>query len=98
TLTRKSVEKTEQGRSLSWELSSRTRFVTIRTWRGLAPPIANISPLRYSLLRSALRSRSRCSSAVNELFGCEAISTLRHQCSQQRCHSMVLVNREYPPL
>src|SRR4030095_16371366 len=49
-------------------------LATILTCRSLAPDIANISPLKYSLLYSALRSMAKYSSGVKYALGCRGIS------------------------
>src|ERR1700730_3866843 len=62
-----------QGLTFNCWRNSATRLVTTTPCRGLAPAMANISPWKYSLLNSALRSSSRYSAGVSNVVGCEDI-------------------------
>src|SRR6266571_6634452 len=64
-----------QARPLNWLCSEAITLLTIRLCSRRAPAMAKISPSRYSLLYSALRSSSRYSSGVKRSFGTDDIST-----------------------
>jgi hypothetical protein len=73
---------TSHGRDRNCRCSPAIRFVTSRLWARFAPAIANISPLKYSLLNSALRSISRYCSGVRNEFGWVDTSLLCRLCTR----------------
>src|SRR6266567_4363263 len=64
-----------QARPLNWLCSEAITLLTIRLCSRRAPAMAKISPSRYSLLYSALRSSARYSSGVKRSFGTDDISS-----------------------